>query len=53
MSKIKAGHAKIVDKLGTLTGSDHRMVYLDLIESAAIQGENEILCRRVIVSITA
>ena len=39
MPKIKAGHAKIVDKLGTLTGSDHRMVYLDLIESTAVQGE--------------
>ena len=37
--KIKAGHAKIVDNLWILTGSDHRMVYLDLIDSAAVQGE--------------
>ena len=39
MPKIKAGRAQIVDNPGVLTGSDHRMIYLDLIELAAGQGE--------------
>jgi predicted extracellular nuclease len=39
MPTIKAGRAQIVDSLGALTGSDHRMVYLDLMEPAAVQGE--------------
>ncbi|HBR94090.1 MAG TPA: hypothetical protein DEA90_07990 [Opitutae bacterium] len=30
MPRIKAGRAQIVDRPGALTGSDHRMVYLEL-----------------------
>ena len=37
MPMIKSRCAKIVDSLGALTGSDHRMVYLDLIEPAPAQ----------------
>ena len=39
MLEIKAGRAQIVDSPVALTGSDHRMIYLDLIEPAATQGE--------------
>jgi predicted extracellular nuclease len=39
MPKVKAGRAQIVDNPEALTGSDHRMIYLDLIEFAAEQGE--------------
>jgi hypothetical protein len=39
MPKVKAGRAQIVDNPEALTGSDHRMIYLDLIELAAGQGE--------------
>jgi len=39
MPKIKAGRAQIVDSLAALSGSDHRMIYLDLIEPAVTQGE--------------
>jgi hypothetical protein len=28
---IQAGHGHIVDSAGALSGSDHRMVYLDLV----------------------
>ena len=39
MPKIKSRCAKIVDSLGALTASDHRMIYIDLIEPAVAQGE--------------
>jgi endonuclease/exonuclease/phosphatase family metal-dependent hydrolase len=37
MAMIKSKCAKIVDRQGALTGSDHRMVYLDLMEPAPAQ----------------
>jgi endonuclease/exonuclease/phosphatase family metal-dependent hydrolase len=37
MPMIKSRCAKIVDSLGALTGSDHRMVYLNLIEPRLAQ----------------
>lgn len=37
MAMIKSKCAKIVDSLGALTGSDHRMVYLDLMLPATPQ----------------
>ena len=37
MPMIKSRRAKIVDSLGAITGSDHRMVYLDLMEPAPAQ----------------
>jgi endonuclease/exonuclease/phosphatase family metal-dependent hydrolase len=35
-SHIKVGRAHIVDSAGALTGSDHRMVYLDLIPATSV-----------------
>ncbi|WPJ96392.1 endonuclease/exonuclease/phosphatase family protein [Coraliomargarita algicola] len=37
MSRIKAGRAQIVDSPGALSGSDHRMVYLDLAEPFSVE----------------
>ena len=34
MPRIKAGRAQIVDSPEALTGSDHRMIYLDLLETS-------------------
>ena len=39
MAMIKSRCAKIVDSLGALTGSDHRMVYFDLMEPAPAQAK--------------
>ncbi len=34
MLRVKAGRAHIVDSPGALSGSDHRMIYLDVVEPA-------------------
>ncbi|MDQ8193847.1 endonuclease/exonuclease/phosphatase family protein [Coraliomargarita sp. SDUM461004] len=35
LARIKAGHGHVVDSPGALSGSDHRMVYLDLLQSSS------------------
>ena len=41
MPRIKAGIAQIVDSPGALAGSDHRMIYIDLVAPAGLKEDAE------------